>query len=1241
VLKWIKNVFGGTDIHVPEGVPEEWVNRVQKFFVPLQKVAGARANLPHELLDYVLNDTHPGVLHDVVKLPQVGEALQVLGYHFGGSANSPESVYERFNELPTPVALRWARLVEACAAAKPVSFVLQLPCHWPEVLLLHSGGHSLEGWSSDRARARSLTCKMIETLLRADGHSETALLVASFASSPTANYYGTYRMLLITDLPDYAEALAKHVETIRPHITPPTVPQRLHAIAMLEGAHAATLDALAPELAELGIASSKQVRQAAEGLFRKMGDVVYAPLQRLALESKPDGRANALRLIFTLANAQKNTAMQQFARDTAANDKAASVQALVKEWQTETAVAEAAPVSYRYEMPVIDWSAAHNKVPDELLTAFWGEVRQGIDKSNQNMREHHARMKAQGHNFPLHEEPQFKPAQEKALRAFLGSAGKDTTDFISLDRYGSQHVVNALEKLAANEQITPVALFKLLRAFQQTTRGSTEFDYRAARCFEIMHARSGRPTLLELGAMLEETGSPGSVILRNCCPHWGAPFAGDWPNEHVWPYFAHHVDRIVQLLLQGSNSDYAAPSRDGLFRAIATLPSPPPNAINAMFNLALGAGKTDRALAQAALNLFEGKEARIIDALSDGKSDTRAVAASWLETLKHEPAIPALERALAKEKHDIAKGAMLDALHAMGQPIEKYLDRETLLRDASKAIAKGLPKDLEWIPRSALPTVRWADNGQAVPLDVLQWLFLQAVKQKQAEPNAILRNYCAMFEPRDRDNLGQFVLENWLREDVRPITPEAASERAKQQAQSTHQYMAQYPQVYQQDPNFGKSVDELFAAYLPGFMRQPQGSATSTKGLLAIVAVCGGERVAAPVQRYLKEWYGSRASQGKALIAMLAWIDHPSATQLMLAIGNRFRTKSFQEEATRQAEALAERKGWTLYELADRTIPTAGFDETGTMELSYGMRAFQAKLLPDFRVELYNPDGKTISALPEPRQDDDQELAKESKKAFSSAKKELKAIIDLQTDRLYEALCTERDWPRADWQAYLFEHPVLRHLVQRLVWVVDEAGQATQMFRPLDDGTLSDAHDDNVTLTEHARIRLAHDSRLSEAEVQAWQQHLIDYDIMPLFQQLGKGSYALPADKAKATVIEDFKGHLIEAYALRGRALKLGYTRGAAEDGGWFMTYVKRFPTLGLVATIEFTGNPLPEENRTVALVSLAFSNTGDGSSVWQRPNLPLAKVPKVLLSECYNDLRLIAAESSGFDPEWEKKSEY
>jgi hypothetical protein len=288
-------------------------------------------------------------------------------------------------------------------------------------------------------------------------------------------------------------------------------------------------------------------------------------------------------------------------------------------------------------------------------------------------------------------------------------------------------------------------------------------------------------------------------------------------------------------------------------------------------------------------------------------------------------------------------------------------------------------------------------------------------------------------------------------------------------------------------------------------------------------------------------------------------------------------------------------------------------------------------------LELRAPDGTRIKALPTPRQTDDADAAKAAKKALATAKKELKAVAQLQAERLYEALCTERTWAFEDWQRYLNQHPVMRHLTQRLAWSATTEDGVT-VFRPLDDGTLTDVEDEQVTVPDDARVAVAHDSNLGAAEVAAWQAHFADYEVTPLFQQFGKGTFQLPEGSGRQTQITDFEGHLVEAFALRGRAGKLGYTRGSTEDGGWFYTYDKRFPTLGITAQVEFSGNGLPEENRTVALKSLSFlpqSPHGPSSA------LRLSDVPSILLSEAWNDVRLMAADGSGFDPGWETKVEY
>jgi hypothetical protein len=113
-------------------------------------------------------------------------------------------------------------------------------------------------------------------------------------------------------------------------------------------------------------------------------------------------------------------------------------------------------------------------------------------------------------------------------------------------------------------------------------------------------------------------------------------------------------------------------------------------------------------------------------------------------------------------------------------------------------------------------------------------------------------------------------------------------------------------------------------------------------------------------------------------------------------------------------------------------------------------------------------------------------------------------------------------------------------------------------------------------------------------------------------------------------------------FKLRSLATKFGYTRGQAQDGGWFYDYTKNFPVLGLKAVLNFSGNGLLEENRTVALINMSFQqSTAEETQLFGMfPGMALDEVPAVLLSECYNNLRAIAAAGSDYDPDWEKKTQ-
>lgn len=1139
--------------------------------------------------------------------------------------------------LPADALARWGQLVET--AVPGVAFQLyELDpvggSRWPELVLRQVRAAYLDeherltGGALDRV---PVPVDALENALAAGGVEPLELWRAAFRD-PTDYSYATGVRAALAAMVGYAPAVVRHADALVAQLQSQGAASNLAAVEMLGPLPDEVLRRFAPALAAMVTAGSSQVRTAVVPLGARCAADLEAPLRERAVSAAPEARRHALRALWDRGDAD----LRAWVSETAAADRAASVRALAEEWARPLSEAtddgeDAASLAADAARPPLPWLTEVTAEGVAQLEALRRLVNEAIRTHNERERDLEATIaKISG----------ARPAPAHLVSELPGSWARDMARELAgpapaprREQFRALVEPAAFAALGAGLGFT--AALRVHMALDGVLDHRGHVSGRTAEVVEALHAQTGGPTLLELSDVFDAMGldGPGEVVLR-ASTAWGAPLGAGWPDADVVPFVRLHSGRFTALL-SPPHGDYST-SVSAAIRALGRLPVLPDQVGRLLFDFALTGLKAHRQVAREACARMGDRDARLVTALSDGKADVRTEAARWLASLRPEAAVPALEAAVAKERHDVAKGAMLDALEAAGRPVERYLDRAALAADAAKGLAKGLPKDLGWLRWDAVPEVRWADSGEVVPTASVQWLVAQAVRAKSPEPNAVLRKYCGMLESTSREAFGQHLLEAWLAADTRPVDPQRAAATATERAQELHRAMRQWPQAYADDPRRSWSVEELATSFLPGCLREPAGSEIASKGVLAVVAACAGERAAAPVGVYLKEWYGTRAAQGKALIGMLAWIDHPTATQLMLSVGSRFRTKSFQDEATRQAEAMAERKGWTVAELADRTIPTAGLDETGTLELSYGHRTFRAVLAPDLTLVLHGPDGEPVRALPAPRQSDDAERAAAAKQTFAGAKKQLGTLVTMQTERLYEAMCTERTWPYDDWDRYLARHPVMRHLVQRVVWTATTLDGVTTAFRPLDDGTLTGVDDAEVQFPAEAVVRVAHGSALTAADLAAWQAHLDDYEVAPLFRQLSAGAAALGAGEAGRLEVTDFRGHLVEAFRLRSRATKLGYTRGAPGDGGWFTTYEKRFPTIGITTVVQFSGNSLPEENRTVALEALSFERLMGES--WNRPRIRLADVPRVLLDEAYADVRAMAADGTGYDPEWEKK---
>ncbi|MGJ4946782.1 DUF4132 domain-containing protein [Bradyrhizobium sp. HKCCYLS20291] len=712
-----------------------------------------------------------------------------------------------------------------------------------------------------------------------------------------------------------------------------------------------------------------------------------------------------------------------------------------------------------------------------------------------------------------------------------------------------------------------------------------------------------------------------------------AGLSEDLAPETTWPYLAAHFDVLDQALGQAATTDFRDPPVLNALGVLRVFPKLPARYFNTVLTHALSSKKSFNKPARALLLEVDGIEQRLLPFLSDSKQDIRSGVAEMLGVVGAESAIGPMQEALGREKSELVRAALLSALRRLNVDISGYVSPDILIKDAATGLKGKKAKDIGWFPLDTLPALNWASGG-AVPADVPRWWIALAAKLAQPAGNALFSLWLDQLAPESAEALGRHILGSFLRYDAAHCSEDDANAHAKAHAQQRYEQYQDFAKRWNNEFYRSYTYEKAFADLRAEKLGIYLNNAQADRGILGLATRAEGTFAVQMVRTYMRDHY-RRTAQVKALVEYLSGHTSPAALQMLLAVARRHRTNAVQVLAQALVERLADERDWTTDELADRTIPTAGLDERAILDLEIGSRLYQAKLDAEDVLTLYNPDGKVVKSLPQVSDGPDKESAAEAKKTLANAKKELKQVHEFQAKRLYEALCVGRRWPLADWQRFLLEHPIVGRLVQRLIWLgLDAQGDIVTSFRPLEDLSLTDSSDNAVDPASFVTVQLAHRSLLTAEQSESWKQHLADYKVEPLFNQLDRPVLA----SAVGGSIDDRAGFIIEAFKLRSAAQKLGYDRAQAEDGGWFTQYIKPFAGIAINAVIEFTGSPLPEENRAVALVAAKFVRARKGQRSSYGAQLALNEVPPVLLSEVWNDLHQIANAGSGFAVDWRNK---
>ncbi|MGW4227712.1 DUF4132 domain-containing protein [Streptomyces sp. NPDC004980] len=329
----------------------------------------------------------------------------------------------------------------------------------------------------------------------------------------------------------------------------------------------------------------------------------------------------------------------------------------------------------------------------------------------------------------------------------------------------------------------------------------------------------------------------------------------------------------------------------------------------------------------------------------------------------------------------------------------------------------------------------------------------------------------------------------------------------------------------------------------------------------------GTVRLLTPV---IRAWPGEaahhRAVEG---LDVLAAIGTDVALLHLHGIAQRVKFKALKVRAQEKISEVAAGLGLSGEQLSDRLVPDFGLDAGGSTVVDYGTRTFTVGFDEQLRPFVLDGDGKRRKDLPMPGAKDDAELAPAERKRFMALKKDVRTIASDQVRRLEAAMVAGRSWTAQEFQELFVGHPLLWHLVRRLVWLSETDGVRTA-FRVAEDRTFADVEDDVFVPSDDATVYLAHPLHLGD-ELAAWSEVFADYEILQPFPQLGRAVFTLGAEEADSYRLPRFEGLEVTTGKVLGLQRR-GWERGIPQDAGVERWISKRLGDRGFLVIALDTG---------------------------------------------------------------------
>jgi hypothetical protein len=402
---------------------------------------------------------------------------------------------------------------------------------------------------------------------------------------------------------------------------------------------------------------------------------------------------------------------------------------------------------------------------------------------------------------------------------------------------------------------------------------------------------------------------------------------------------------------------------------------------------------------------------------------------------------------------------------------------------------------------------------------------------------------------------------------------------------------------------------DLFTAW------QTAGAPVKEQWAFNALAHLGDDAIARRLAPLIRDWPSAGAS-GRAVMGLdvLRALGTDVSLMYLHGFSQKTKSKALQDKAREKIAEVAEQRGLTPDELADRLVPDLGVGADGSLLLDYGPRAFRVGFDEHLKPFVRDTGGKLLPDLPKPGAADDPELAQQAQETWKTLKKDVKTLAGQQILRLELAMCSRRRWEPGVFRMFFAEHPLLQHLVRRLVWGAWDGEQRLRAtFRVVEDGSCAGPSDDTWELPEDVHVGLIHRLDLTSELAARWGEIFADYEILQPFPQLGREVWTVEEEERESRELHRLAGATVKTGRLLALVTRHGWRRATDMDGGVITCLSKPLPNGAGEALLEiepgiYAGAVMEEPEQTLEPLIL-------------QGELPFGALDPVTFSELIRDL--------------------